>query len=816
MASLIQTGISTGSGRMQWAFEQRFPKPPSTFGRANNLLRLQSVDPKVACLVYCGDLVLGAKDNGNFAVFFRIEPSPLQPRFVIELRFGPATKQTVIAASFAAYDDFNGDRQLRRTPPHVWTGTHGNIAPRGPLDFSRQLYQVMFRTGSDQPPAPVHYQEVARGAQLHFSWHSDTCTRYGFGYPRAGLPTDIVQAIDRFKSILDRAARGTRMGVVTKNSPRIPTLFWPWFCCQPSPSAPSWWPWLRPLNHREPDSIMSFSTSNFELDTAYINKALGLRPEDWYVPGAGFQNVNTVPQPLSIAKLPAISRFSDHREYLAHVLGSHGYEDVYSKNNIAKYYNGEHRVDVFSDDQTGSMRYLILLNIRAPHAGQALPEPGESVLINITWTAALGEESWSGRVIRVPAAYERFGRNVAIDALRPPVPEGRALCHQQKVVNLYFSYAGPPAGRFRQKAIEVMTGRDSFWKSWLLAQDNNSLDNIGLTDDLPFDWQQQVNSAIALARLNDEQAQVVRNYFQHKVTVVTGPPRTGKSTLVDVTLHLEETFKCQYWVCTERSAGIDHLAQKLCARHGTDSPPGFFRLRDMFVERFVPESSRYQTIGRHTPSSTSPAMHATPGTVAHCLAAAENEAKSHPLSLDSAVHTRMSAVLDRGKAQMWEPEKKILQDLRDSINHVSSLYQDRNMALTGTALDKAADEECEARCTAITKLHVVQNAYVKKSRGVFSTIKPAALGPSLVRFAPHGLILDDASEFMEACAIYPILRANANGDLRRVLIIGDHKQQSPTLNADRNPFSASGSVSLLERQILAGTPHIELRTQYRM
>jgi hypothetical protein len=743
---------------------------------------VQSVDPEVACVVYCGDSHLGADDNNNFGVFFRIEPSPLQSRFVLELRFGPAGAQTVIAASFATYDDFNGDRQFDRTA-HIWTGTHGNVAPRGPLDFSRQLYQVMYRTGADQPAAPLHFRDLAPAVQLNFSWRSDFCVRYGFGYPRAGLPGDVVQAIDMFTAILDQATtRGVRLGVVTKNSPRMPTVFWPWFCCQPSPSVASWWPWLRPLNSNEPDSIMDFSASNFELDSAYIDKALGQRSDGWNVPGtAGFQDVNTRPQPLRIAKMKPVHRFTDHREYLAHVLGSYFYEDFDRKNDIAKYYDGEHQVEVFPDDQSGSLRYIILVSIRAPSDGEALPEAGENVSVNMTWTAELGEETWTGRVIHVPAAYERYGRNVAIDATRPPVPGDRVLDRQQIRAQLFFGRSCTSADKLREKAVGIMTGGDSFWKSWLLAQDNYSLDITARTDDLPSNWQHQVDAAITCAHLNAEQAQAVRSYFKHKVTIVVAPPGTGKSTLVDVILSLEEAFNCRYWFCKQSNAGLDALAEIVCARHGSKSPPGFFRIRHISSEqRSVLDVNQ-----------------------------ANIEAESYPMSLGNTIHLRMTDVLDRKTAQMWKPEESMLQELRDATTRVASLRQIGNTAPTGAALNTSARKENNARGMAINKLRVVQATYVKKSLGVFSTVA-AASGSMLADFAPHGLVIDEASQLMEACAIHPILHAHSNGHLRRVLIIGDHHQLHPTLKADRNPFASAGTISLMERQILAGTAHIQL------
>lgn len=814
MAAFVQAGLATGSSRMEWALEQRFPKPPSGLGRPDNLNLLQSVTPEVACAIYCGDRRLIPGENANFALWFRMEPSPLQSRFVIDLRFGPNKSHTNISASFSAYDDFSRDHRTDRVGL-LWQGTHGNVAPMGPIDFSRQLYQVMYRSGAVQPAAPFVLAGVVPAAQLNFSWRTDTCTRYGFGN-RDGLSADILQAIDQFQAVLDLAVQGGRIGVITKNSPRIPTLFWPWFCCQPVPSPESWWPWLRPLNAAEPDTIMDFSSALcFELDTAYINRALAERKAGWSEPGR--EDVNNVPEPLSLVKLKPVARFTDHREYLAHVLGSHGYEDVHSKSTIAKYFNGEHRVDIFPDEG-GSMKHILLLNIRAPNAsaGESLPEPGERVTVSITMDVRLGEETWAGSVIRVPAAFEKHGRNVAIEVSRPPVAGGRVLEPQQETVHVFFGHFGQVCGKLRLKIIEVMTGGDSFWKSWLLAQDNRSLDNTARTDDLPAGWQQQVDAACKRAQLNDEQIQAVRSYFQHKVTIVVGPPGTGKSTLVDVILSLEEGFFNQYWVCTDSNAGVDVLAKKICARQGTDFPRGFFRLRTMFDERFVPEVGSGDVAGQRALPTNAPVTPTARDAIRQHLADANTEAASYPMSMENTIHVRMVDVLERNVRGMFPSEKKMLEELRQATREVVELRRDGGAVLEGEALKIAQEEEAETRARAIKKLRVVQSAYVKKSRGIFSTCAASA-GPLLAKFAPHSLVMDEASQFMEANAVHPILHADSEGgQLRRVLIIGDHHQLPPTVLAERNPFAASGSVSLMERQILAGTAYVQLRTQFRM
>ena len=321
----------------------------------------------------------------------------------------------------------------------------------------------MYRSGADQPAAPFVLPGVTPAAQLNFSWRADTCTRYGFGN-RDGLTVDIIQAIDQFQAILDLATQGDRLGVITKNSPRTPTLFWPWFCCQPVPSPESWWPWLKPLNPAEPGAIMDFSSVLcFELDTAYINRALSVRQAGWSEPGREY--VNTVPQPLSLAKLRPVYRFTDHREYLAHVLGSHGYENIHTQSIIANEFNGRRWVDMFPDEGE-NMGHLILLELRMSNkiANEMLPTFGASVTMTVTMNIRLGEEIWTGTVVRVPAAFEGHGCNLAIEitSTRPPVFGGRTLEPQRKSVHVSFEGVGDLCGEKRQQIINVMTGRDSF------------------------------------------------------------------------------------------------------------------------------------------------------------------------------------------------------------------------------------------------------------------------------------------------------------------------------------------------------------------
>jgi hypothetical protein len=113
------------------------------------------------------------------------------------------------------------------------------------------------------------------------------------------------------------------------------------------------------------------------------------------------------------------------------------------------------------------------------------------------------------------------------------------------------------------------------------------------------------------------------------------------------------------------------------------------------------------------------------------------------MSLGNTIHLRMTDVLDRKAAQMWEPERSMLRELRDATDRVTSLRQTGDKIPTSAALNTAARNEKNARGMSINKLHIVRATYVKKSLGAFST-GAAASGSMLSAFAPHGLVIDEA------------------------------------------------------------------------
>jgi hypothetical protein len=72
MAAIVQAGLAINANRMQWALEQRFPKPST---RPDNLNHMQSVHQEIACAIYCGDQLL--IPAANFDIWSRMELNPL-------------------------------------------------------------------------------------------------------------------------------------------------------------------------------------------------------------------------------------------------------------------------------------------------------------------------------------------------------------------------------------------------------------------------------------------------------------------------------------------------------------------------------------------------------------------------------------------------------------------------------------------------------------------------------------------------------------------------------------------------------------------
>jgi predicted RNA-binding protein len=814
----------------EWFTQQSLPGDVNIGAKSSwpdCLLKLQSRAPGVLCNISSGPHSL--RSGTDFTIKFELVPSPIGSYFMLELSlYSPPKNATAeqqqrnkderMYAIFSTYDP-EGDRYANRRP-YNYTSKDNNTPPAGPLSFSQQLYDVCYSTGDAREFRELLWTNTEAGKQICFSWRSIRCHKFAFSRPLQGLSNASVQAARTFRQLIDHllSAQRPRIMVVAKPVNVVPRVYWPWFAAIPAPVPESYWPWLYPPNV-DPGEVMQFPPNRpFERSTQYVDVALAKREKGWW---NASQPVTSLPSPLEIAHLDSTFRFLDPRQYVAYVLGAHGYEEVHAKGDLERWFNGRHTCDVFPETASRDRpRYMVLLNIRPPRKNAdaettALPEAGERVDINIT--LGLAQQTWTGRVVRIPSQYARYGRNVAIVAEAAPYLSGLVQAHTTAEADFHFGHYGSLSGQLRTSILNIMLKRSpsqtELWmRNLLLGHDNYAYPNDKANPSLPNGWKQEVDAACNRRSLNAEQVEAVRHYFTHLVTIVRGPPGTGKSTLVDTILELESKFRQKTWVCTESNAAVDILATKVCKRLGTMQPLGMLRVKPAFEETL--------TIERHGSEFTINALEAVPQlngqqslteAIDVFLRSSENVARA--MSLEATIKLRMSSLADIGDGRtkaIYAAEYDDLVALRDA--YVKRFGLKMTSDISQAEFDR---EEQRLERKYLRTLRNVQAQYVSLAMAVFSTAA-ATSGQFIGRFAPAALIMDEASQFLEANAVFPILHALSKGSLCRILLIGDDDQLPPTLMAPRNPFLQTGVVSLFERLIKTGLRPITLREQYRM
>ncbi len=359
-------------------------------------------------------------------------------------------------------------------------------------------------------------------------------------------------------------------------------------------------------------------------------------------------------------------------------------------------------------------------------------------------------------MIRIPGPFQKYAYNVAILSERLPAVEGRVITQSMNSADFLFGHHGRPVSLLRDNILEFM-GRDTWFRRVLLAQDNFKLEDNSTEPKTPHGWRAIVAKTCREHNLTEEQVQAVWHYFTHKLTIVVGPPGSGKSLLVKVLLNLEKQFQKRFWVCTASNAACDVLAEMFAESQGTKHPHFYYRLYQMFQER---------------------------------LAADDNEERRKVMSLGHTIRTRMDTGV--GNEMRWETEAADLRRL-DSI-------------MQGKANLRDDEEPC---------LPKIQMHHVDAAKGIFST-DAVTVSPLLRRYIPNALVFDEASQMLEARTLFALIRSAKGRQLERLLLIGDRHQLPTLIKADRNVFAQTCKMSMFERLIRAGTPHIQFTEQWRM
>ncbi|TKX27200.1 AAA domain-containing protein 1 [Elsinoe australis] len=777
--------------------------------------------------------------NG-FAVFFSIDPNPLQPRFVVELRLrGPPKNDEQehakyradrVSATFAAAEETTQQVQSlatnsRKVHRYQYSGKDTPL-PSGALNFSHQLYHVSYNRRSDIRDERLPSWEAEDTSMQHvFTWRANAATMFSFSRSFSGMDLEpaALTALQTFKKIIQSALAGrTPLQVVTRKDPRLSASSWPWFAALPAPVPQTYWPWLKPTAGTEPDDLMgSTNRATMELSPYWIEHALAKRDprktSEW--------NPQSLPAGFKLGTLPSVVQFQDSREYIAHILGSHTYEDFDSKAKVYRYYNGAHTCDVIPDPQRSNV-HLVLLHISAPAVAlsdaqaaaqeaakeTALPEIGERVRIDLPYHSDRPNEEWQGKVVRIPDQYLKQGWNVAVRAVRPPSSGGIVPNTVRIKAELYFGHSGTSSARLRNTIIDEMLNKaSSFIPRLLLCQDNHQLPGNYYVGGNPLQYEKQVIERVFKPNnLNKEQQEAILHFLSHKITLLVGPPGTGKSTVIKHILNLAQKWDKTVWACTDSNAAIDVIANKHVESNNDTQPPGYFRVRPMFDEN-LPETYESTVLDGQTNSTSLPGFNTDAQHASRLAALWQDPSEStRVMSLGRFIALRLEALRDDRLGKI-----KYAQERQD----LEKLAAARSAALAGPADitlgdAKRMEEDLKLRKEYLRALRQVQRGLVAAARGIFSTVS-AASGMLVPAFKPNWVIMDEASQFAEAKAAFALLHAFKQGNLQRIILVGDDKQLPPTLMASINPFAATGSASLFERLMMGGTPSIQLRTQYR-
>ncbi|KAK5719063.1 hypothetical protein LTR17_015397 [Elasticomyces elasticus] len=826
-----------------YLLQQKFPDRKNIGDKISTLLDLQSNSPNTLCNIRCGNHQLNS--GTDFLVKFVMMPSPIDSYFAIELHLSPAvdnanqtdrdkSHRLRMTAVFPTYVDENPDSKYPNRIRYNYTSNMNNTAPNGPLDFSSALHAVTYKPGdSSSVSTKLLFPKPEPKKQFRFTWKSKGCARLGFNLNLATAPQTIKDAVSAFKKVINEVTtNGGTLELISQGEFTIPLVYWPWFAAIPAPVPHSFFPWLNILTSTNPQAIMVVRPqANFELMRDYITTTLAVRTGKKWQDGGP---VSTLPKPLNIGQIRARVRFHSAREYIVHVLGCYLYEAQFSIKSMAKEINGQHQADVIPDP-INPKRYMVLLNIAQPGKAvqtadistQGLPDEGELVAINVNYNGIA--QQWNGTVVRIPNPFRKYGRNVAIVAIASPVTPINGRITEASVVQIeaHFGHHGSAITPTQERIVGLMTDSlrtrqdtpvagAAFLKQVLLAQDAAQSNGYTSTA-LPSDWRDRAQAICIRRQLNPMQQTVVIHYFTHKLTIVRGPPGTGKSTVIDTILEIEEAFKTKVWVCTASNPAIDVLVTKVCTRKGNMNPSNMLRVHPAFTENVQ------VTVGAtghdNRPVATINALddkppHRTdidlPTAIHNFLTQHHNVTRA--MSLEALIKARFNMIvhLQRNpKEMLWAKEVDDLQAFMKAFKQLHELLYEPESQESFDEIQQRLERKYQRTQSTL------QRKYVQQTRVVFSTAA-AASGPLLGDLAPAAVIMDEASQFLEADAVSALIHALIGNRVTRMLLVGDDLQLPPTLVAERNPLAATGQTSLFERLIKADNIPIMLNEQFRM
>jgi len=803
---------------VEWSLEHRFTPIRDKYNRSL-YDRQRILSTEIKCAIQLGDTVLQSNEDGTY--LFTMNVSPLEHKFKLELSLASSlenrmAQQTTnpiryrISAQFSAHGTYPASAAPRE--PTTYEGK--DTTPSALLHtFSEQLQNVSCRTrdlhndpnlftSPDKPPSNM----------IVVAWVSSSCQKFDFDRDISMLNDTGKDMAIKFRMLVNEfVSSGKRLYVHTT---KIKSMWEAWarFTSLPFPAPLPYWPWLRQKNDMHPIKMLALDGPyRIEADPEWIEKAL--TPYSRVVKN-------------SLAPLEVVRKFANPREYLAVVLGAFSYEEAFSKGQRKCHLDRFHVCDVLPSSWDKN-QLLILLNVRPTItpgesvdqeantlSRQELVDIGEQARIEIVMQEITGRETWFGKVVEVPSLLRKTGFNVAVLAVRPPQPRDPNPAPRRLEAYFEFGQSGGSSRGLRETVLDFMVGancQNPKLKDFIFARDNNEINLQCEPETTRQTWRRDVmDKYITPRQFNTEQTSAVMNHLTHRVTLLAGPPGTGKTTVIDALVQIEvEYFKLRVWVVAESNAAVDVLAAEFVKRTGLSQASQVYRIYPAYKETFEEEDKSGGCSGlSNLPSYKSIMSNVSQADIDKMMKTSGGIRKDLSLGVD--IMRRYKMMLSDKLVNLYYPSE--LDDLK--LYHAARLnMQSPRYEPDATNKERIAFEQ-SLRRKEMLALRTVQKNYIRHAKCIFSTAS-AASNDLMVRIRPNIVIIDEASQMIEARSAHILTFAASRASIHRMLLVGDHLQLPPTVIADRNPFKKNAEVSQFERLIDAGTKHVLLKEQFR-
>jgi len=898
-------GRTTADADMaRWAFEHRLWGIGKVPGLSLHDHQTQD-KASLPATIYARPIKLTLRDTPQMPVFLRIAIDSLRPRISLELRFWPRPTDSDgqtnaryndpsqrVMAEFSAYveEDFGAQLYAQRVPAHFdRPGAYPVPHDERIHNFSSQLFQLQVERVPGERLMPLHGTDWrAQGRNLEQLLLARWCFSKPIRYNCVQGPLVLAKLSDAQRARIDEfwraidALDGSRQPIEVAARFTEPGFGVSWlrFCSLPSPMPQTYWPWVRRLAKKrlrktrtsEPEMAMQLSTGRggIELDAHWVARAFAKHDG----PGkssnmaitafrqrpAGYFRTSEPPT-RARTSVSAHVQFAGSADYLAHVLGGYAYTRAAERQQRWSV-DGAQACTIVPDLQRGSSAYLVLMQVKetqaavgpsSPDDEHARPEPGTPVSITFP-----GRVAWQGTVLPMPA---NLGAkyDVAIGAVRPDAADGVGEHYEIKRTthatgDFVFGWSGMSQERHYRIVATFFLQHDDGDGS----REHRRLHSLlmGRMDKNPAWWYTTPSEALVktirthVKHLNLEQQDAVWETFQNPLTLLHGPPGTGKTSVIRQVLRVATASETKFAVFAESNAAVDVIVDRFVKDHGLQ-PPGYYRVHPTILDEMASETTAHAAFDarRERLLMLDGFELAEEADVWRSFRGLRPQGQ-RPLSLANQLLERMDLVL-RGKVQKnrgeWyegevERMKKIAR-LRDALHRAEDAALEAAAAVSDAATvepdgdsvmaepdgsddddeeENANTPETPEQTLARQAARITQlvgkcfKAYVTRAKGIFTTFAKSSTRMT-GQFRPHLIIIDEASQAMEGSAVFPLVHHVQHW--HNVLLVGDHLQLPPCVMTTEanNPFQQQCELSMFERLINAGYPNVcSLRTQYRM